>query len=153
MIVKLGIPKQLIFGRLKEKARKHPLIRLSRGFDAEDAYSSISGSKVYYWVVPKVRTPRFPTGIYFINFSWCRLTKGAAVSGAFLAYLWAVKYRPRREGNADYSLKTIFSNLPIYYFFGDSKIKATLKSCIKLIFKQKIYYIYFIHTPKKGGIL
>ena len=32
-------------------------------------------------------------------------------SGAFLAYLWAVKDRPRREGKADYSLKLIFSKV------------------------------------------
>ena len=45
----------MIFGRFKEKSRRHPFIRLSRGFDAEDVNSSISGFKVYYWAVPKFR--------------------------------------------------------------------------------------------------
>ena len=45
----------MIFGRFKEKSRRHPFIRLSRGFDAEDANSSISGFKFYYWAVPKFR--------------------------------------------------------------------------------------------------
>ena len=45
----------MILGRFKEKSRRHPFIRLSRGFDAEDANSSISGFKFYYWVVPKFR--------------------------------------------------------------------------------------------------
>ena len=50
----------------------------------------------------------FPTGIYFINSSWFRLTYGAAVSGAFLAYLWAVKDRLRLKGKTYYPLKTNF---------------------------------------------
>ena len=105
------MPKQLIFGRFKEKSRRHPLIRLSRGFDAEDAYSSISGFKVYYWAVPKFRALRFTIGI-------CPRK--------------SLVMPPYQRGGGERRLSR---------HFGRSKIssarRAKPKSCIKLIFNAK----------------
>ena len=53
------------------------------------------------YFVPRAFPPQFACA----NHSWFRLTYGAAVSGAFLAYLWAVKDRLRLKGKTDYSLK------------------------------------------------
>ena len=48
----LKSPKQLIFCGFKENSRRHPFSRLSRGFNDEAAYISISELKVSYLEAP-----------------------------------------------------------------------------------------------------